>query len=134
MSHKQQEILTTDLQLSHENLTYTATRAGGPRLVTVDPFTGSGAVLLEAMRQPGAEGIVSKRDGSPYRGGTGCDWLKTKVSEEGAFVVTGYIEREAVAVAGFATSLGLHPPDVAHPATFSSCLPRRNEEWIEIVG
>jgi ATP-dependent DNA ligase len=36
---------------------------------------------------------------SPYRGGTGRDWLKTKVSEEAAFVITGYIEREAVAVA-----------------------------------
>jgi ATP-dependent DNA ligase len=42
---------------------------------------------------------VSKRVGSPYRGGVGRDWLKTKVSETGAFVITGYIEREAVAVA-----------------------------------
>jgi hypothetical protein len=28
-----------------------------------------------------------------------ADWLKTKVSEQGAFMVTGYIEGEAVAVA-----------------------------------
>jgi ATP-dependent DNA ligase len=32
-----------------------------PAPVTVDPFTGSGALLLEAMRRLGAEGIVSKR-------------------------------------------------------------------------
>src|SRR5215469_1329710 len=73
--------------------------AGGPRLVTVDHVVGNGAALFEAVRQAGAEGIVSKRAGSPYRGGTGRDWLKTKVSEEGAFVITGYIERDAVAVA-----------------------------------
>jgi bifunctional non-homologous end joining protein LigD len=73
--------------------------AGCPRIVTVDPFTGSGAVLFEAVRQIGAEGIVSKRAGSPYRGGVGRDWLKAKVSETGAFVITGYIEGEAVVVA-----------------------------------
>jgi hypothetical protein len=42
---------------------------GGPRLVTVDHIVGSGAALLAAVRQLGAEGIVSKRAGSPYRGG-----------------------------------------------------------------
>jgi ATP-dependent DNA ligase len=72
---------------------------GGPRLAAVDHITGNGQRLFEAVRQLGAEGIVSKRAGSPYRGGVGRDWLKTKVSEEGAFVVTGYIEHEAVAVA-----------------------------------
>jgi len=59
----------------------------------------SATALFEAVRQIGAEGIVSKRAGSPYRGGTGRDWLKTKVSEEGAFVITGYIERDALAIA-----------------------------------
>jgi ATP-dependent DNA ligase len=34
---------------------------------------------------------------APYRGGEGRDWLKAKISA--AFVVTGYIEHEAVAVA-----------------------------------
>jgi bifunctional non-homologous end joining protein LigD len=73
--------------------------SGGPRLIAVDHVTGGGQQLFEAVRQLGAEGIVSKRAGSPYRGGVGRDWLKAKVSEEGAFVITGYIEREAVAVA-----------------------------------
>jgi bifunctional non-homologous end joining protein LigD len=49
--------------------------------------------------QIGAEGIVSKRAGSPYRSGRSRDWLKVKVSETADFVITGYIEREAVAVA-----------------------------------
>jgi len=73
--------------------------AGCPRLVAVDHIVGSGLRLFAAVRQVGAEGIVSKRAGSPYRGGTGLDWLKVKVSEEGAFVITGYIERDALAVA-----------------------------------
>ena len=73
--------------------------AGAPRLVAVDHITGSGRQLFEAVRQLGAEGIVSKRAGSPYRGGIGRDWLKAKVSETGAFVITGFVEREAVAVA-----------------------------------
>jgi bifunctional non-homologous end joining protein LigD len=72
---------------------------GAPRLVAVDHITGSGQQLFEAMRQLGAEGIVSKCAGSPYRGGAGRDWLKAKVSETGAFVITGFVEHEAVAVA-----------------------------------
>jgi ATP-dependent DNA ligase len=51
------------------------------------------------VRQAGAEGIVSKRAGSSYRAGTNRDWLKTKVYETGAFVITGYVEREMIAVA-----------------------------------
>jgi hypothetical protein len=47
----------------------------------------------------GAEGIVSKRVGSAYRGGPSRDWLKAKVSKTAAFVITGFIEHEAVAVA-----------------------------------
>jgi bifunctional non-homologous end joining protein LigD len=73
--------------------------AGGPRLIAVDHITGSGQQLFEAVRQLGGEGIVSKRAGSAYRGGVGRDWLKAKVSEESAFVIAGFVEREAVAVA-----------------------------------
>jgi ATP-dependent DNA ligase len=51
---------------------------------------------LEAARQIGADGIVSKRAGSVYSGGSSREWLKTKVSETAAFVITGYIEGEAV--------------------------------------
>lgn len=73
--------------------------AGCERIVCVDHVTSGGAALFEAVRQIGAEGIVSKRAGSSYSDGAGRDWLKTKVSESAAVVITGYIEREAVAVA-----------------------------------
>ena len=51
-----------------------------------------GRELFEAARQVGAEGIVSKRRGSIYRGGASRDWLKTKAFEIGRFVITGYAE------------------------------------------
>jgi len=77
-------------------VTWSAPR--GPRLV-VDYITGNGAALFEAVRQIGAEGIVSKHAGSPYRDDADREWLKCSVSEESAFVITGYTEREAIAVA-----------------------------------
>jgi bifunctional non-homologous end joining protein LigD len=73
--------------------------AGCERIVAADHVTGIGRQLFEAVGQIGAEGIVSKRAGNPYRGGPSRGWLKAKVSETAAFVITGYIEREAVAVA-----------------------------------
>jgi bifunctional non-homologous end joining protein LigD len=73
--------------------------AGCSRVVPVDHITGNGQQLFEAARQIGAESIVSKRAGSAYRSGPSRDWLKVKVSETGAFGITGYIEGEAVAVA-----------------------------------
>ena len=46
-----------------------------------------------------AESIVSKRAGTRYGAGTSRDWRKIQVNETGAFVITGYIEREMIAVA-----------------------------------
>jgi bifunctional non-homologous end joining protein LigD len=66
--------------------------AASPRVVSVGHVVGKGAWLFEAMRKAGCEGIVSKRLGSPYRGGQSKDWLKIKVSETGVFVVTGFKE------------------------------------------
>ena len=40
----------------------------------------------------GAEGIVSKRLGSLYRGRESRDWLKTKCHQTGDFVITGFEE------------------------------------------
>jgi ATP-dependent DNA ligase len=67
--------------------------AARPRLVTLDHIVGNGAALFEAVRHHDGEGIVSKRSGSPYRGGPSRDWLKIKVSETGVFVITGFSER-----------------------------------------
>lgn len=62
------------------------------RIVYVDHVRGMGRKLFEAVQQIGAEGIVSKRRGSIYRGGESRDWLKTKCHETGVFAVTGFSE------------------------------------------
>jgi bifunctional non-homologous end joining protein LigD len=62
------------------------------RIVYVDHVLGIGEELFEAVRQIGAEGIVSKRRGSFYRGGENREWLKTKCSETGVFAITGFSE------------------------------------------
>ena len=66
--------------------------AGCERIVYVDHVLGIGNELFEAVRRIGAEGIVSKRRGSIYRGGESRDWLKTKCHETGAFAITGFSE------------------------------------------
>src|SRR4051812_22128786 len=47
---------------------------------------------LEAVRQVGAEGIVSKRRGSLYTGGQSRDWRKTKCHQRSVFAITGFSE------------------------------------------
>ena len=66
--------------------------AGGERIIYVDHVLGIGNELFEAVRQIGAEGIVSKRHGSLYRGGESREWLKTKCSETAVFAITGFSE------------------------------------------
>jgi bifunctional non-homologous end joining protein LigD len=62
------------------------------RIVYVDHVRGIGCQLFEAVRQVGAEGIVSKRAGSLYRGGESRDWLKTAFGEvDGGRVEALYI-------------------------------------------
>jgi len=63
-----------------------------PRIVCVDHVVGIGRELLEAVRQVGGEGIVSKRRGSTYRGGESRDWFKAWVFDTGNFVITGFSE------------------------------------------
>jgi len=83
------------------------------RVIYVDHVIGRGDELFAHVRAIGAEGIVSKRMGQPYRGGESRDWLKTKCSEIGRFVVTGFQELgegrlEAIHVAEERDD-GLHP-------------------------
>jgi bifunctional non-homologous end joining protein LigD len=75
-----------------------------PRMLFVEGICGGGARLFERVQAVGAEGIVSKRLGSQYRPGRSADWLKTKVSMTGEFIITGFVEigvgrLEALAVA-----------------------------------
>lgn len=67
----------------------------GPRWRTPRYRHGGGADLLEAARQQGLEGIVSKRCDSAYRPGkrTG-EWIKTRVWRRQEFVIGGYIPGE----------------------------------------
>src|SRR5881227_96920 len=66
--------------------------AGCERVVYIDHVLGIGKELFEAVRQIGAEGIVSKRRGSLYHGGDSREWLKTKCSETGVFAISGFSE------------------------------------------
>jgi bifunctional non-homologous end joining protein LigD len=67
----------------------------GPRWRTPRYRHGGGAVLIEAARRQGLEGIVAKRCDSPYRAGkrTG-EWIKTRVWRRQEFVIGGYIPGE----------------------------------------
>jgi ATP-dependent DNA ligase len=64
--------------------------AGCSRLLYVDYVDDGGDRLLAAAREIGAEGIVAKRRAGLYRDGPSREWLKTKVSEVGKFVITGF--------------------------------------------
>jgi ATP-dependent DNA ligase len=61
------------------------------RIVCIDQITSGGAALFVAVQQIGAEGIVLKCAGSAYRGGESRYWLKVKVSETSAFVITRFV-------------------------------------------
>jgi bifunctional non-homologous end joining protein LigD len=78
--------------------------AGCSRLLYVDHVEEGGDRLLAAVREVGAEGIVAKRRAGLYRSGPSREWLKTKCSELGKFVITGFRdltpgEIEAITVA-----------------------------------
>jgi bifunctional non-homologous end joining protein LigD len=78
--------------------------AGCSRLLYLDYVDDGGDRLLAAVREVGAEGIVAKRRAGLYRSGSSREWLKTKCSEVGKFVITGFRdltpgEIEAVTVA-----------------------------------
>jgi len=66
--------------------------APSQRIVYVDYLVGQGAELLAAVQRIGAEGIVSKRLASIYRGGDSRDWVKSKCFETGTFCITGFKE------------------------------------------
>jgi ATP-dependent DNA ligase len=58
-------------------------------LVLDETFEEDGAVIYRAACKRGCEGIVSKRLGSPYRGGRSAHWVKVKKPKASA------VKREA---------------------------------------
>jgi bifunctional non-homologous end joining protein LigD len=64
----------------------------GGELWSVSPrFSGPGADVLEASRDQGLEGLVAKRDNSPYRAGRRTpEWTKVKNTREQEAVIGGF--------------------------------------------
>ncbi len=59
--------------------------------IRVSPhFEGNGEAVLEAFRQQGLEGVISKKADSRYIGGRTRNWLKVKLVNEQEFVIIGY--------------------------------------------
>jgi bifunctional non-homologous end joining protein LigD len=59
-----------------------------------------GEDLYAAIAELGLEGIVAKREDSPYRAGYSADWLKIRVDRSSDFAVVGF-EPAALASTGF---------------------------------
>ncbi len=53
-------------------------------------FEGGGPAVLEAFREKGLEGVVSKKASSTYVSGRTNNWLKVKCINEQEFVIIGY--------------------------------------------
>jgi bifunctional non-homologous end joining protein LigD len=66
-----------------------AARKGGAIRYS-DHFIGTGAQLFAEACRLGAEGIVSKRTNSAYRGGRQPDWLKVKCYKRQELVIGGF--------------------------------------------
>lgn len=56
----------------------------------VEEVPERGEDFYAAVRSMGLEGVVAKRDDSPYRGGYSGDWLKIRVDRSADFAVVGY--------------------------------------------
>ena len=65
------------------------TKAKAPVLLS-PYFEGGGPDVLEAFREKGLEGIVSKKISSSYVSGRTNNWLKVKLVNEQEFVIIGY--------------------------------------------
>jgi bifunctional non-homologous end joining protein LigD len=59
--------------------------------ILVSPhFEGNGPDVLDAFREQGLEGVISKKASSTYQSGRTNSWLKVKLVNEQEFVIIGY--------------------------------------------
>jgi len=59
--------------------------------IRISPFfEGNGPAVLDAFREQGLEGVVSKKASSTYQSGRTSAWLKMKLVNEQEFVIIGY--------------------------------------------
>jgi bifunctional non-homologous end joining protein LigD len=73
-----------------------------------DHVEGSGRKFFELACKQGLEGIVSKRRDSPYTGGRGGAWLKTKCILRQELVIGGYTDPEGARTHIGALLVGYH--------------------------
>ena len=73
-----------------------------------DHVEGSGRKFFELACKQGLEGIVSKRRDSPYTGGRGGAWLKTKCILRQELVIGGYTDPEGTRTHIGALLVGYH--------------------------
>jgi bifunctional non-homologous end joining protein LigD len=79
------------LPLSERKQKLASLLAGARAPIRVSPVVrGNGPEVLEAFREKGLEGVVSKKADSPYRSGRSLSWLKAKCANEREFVIVGY--------------------------------------------
>ena len=86
--------------------------AAPPRLAYSSHSIGNGEAAFALSCELGLEGIMSKRVNSPYRGGRGDDWRKTKRLDSEEFAVVGFTPAQG-SRSGFG-SLLLARPDAEH--------------------
>ena len=83
-----------------------------PRIAFSSHSHGNGDEAFALAGELGLEGIMSKRVNSPYRGGRGDDWRKTKRLDSDEFAVVGYTDAQGSRT-GFGALL-LAKPDIEH--------------------
>jgi bifunctional non-homologous end joining protein LigD len=84
------DLTRTPLEERKERLAALIGRRQEGRLRFSEHFEGSGASVLDRIREHGLEGIVSKRRGSPYSQARTPDWVKVKCFNQQEFVIGGY--------------------------------------------
>jgi bifunctional non-homologous end joining protein LigD len=69
---------------------------------------GEGAEVFEEACRIGAEGMVSKQSGAPYRSGRSRSWLKVKCGMRQEFVIVGFTRPAGSRIGLGALLLGVH--------------------------
>lgn len=83
--------LTSANLLGRKQALETVLSRGSEVLRYSEHFSEEGGLVLKHACRLSLEGIISKIEDAPYRGGRGRDWIKSKCSARQEFVVAGYV-------------------------------------------
>ncbi len=72
---------------------------------------GDGEHYYQQACQLGWEGLIAKREASPYQGGRSRDWLKLKCINEQEFVIGGYTDPQGSRTAFGSLLIGYYGPN-----------------------